>query len=506
MIRFEAANFSLDCAAPDGQPARSITGLAVPWNVTTTDSSGTRVMFMPGALSEGGRAPKLIEGHDLSKIRGLVTERVNTSDGMMFTAKLADTRDATDTLELLKMGAIDAVSVGVVPTKFKFDQAGTMVVEAADWHELSLVAIPAFESARIESVTASAPEDEQPEPTPQPESENEMTEPIEAAAPAIIPTPALPAEPRKAFSMPSAAEYIVKFAAGGSEFAEFNAKIKAAAPDVITTDTPGVLPEPIVGSVFSQLDPVRPFVSAIGTRALPAGGATFRRPVITVYPVAAEQASQNTAVNATTMTIANNDVQKVTFGNYVTLSEQDIDWTDPNSVAIVVNQLGIAYGQATNEYAIDECYTSITQTQAWDSTVPQDMISGIYGAAATIASTTNRLPTHLVVSPTVWGNLGSLVDDSNRPLFATVNPMNAPGSMQAGSFNGNPLGLNIVVDKDCPGSFIGHMAGAAAGFEFYEQQRGAISIDVPSILGRTIAWRGYVAAFTPAPDLLVKFV
>ena len=507
MIRFEAAHFTVETAQPGDAPTRSITGLAVPWNVTTTDSQGTRVMFMPGSLSTDGRAPKLVESHDLTQIRGLVTDRRITDVGMEFTARLADTAAANDTMALLTMGALDAVSVGVVPTKFKFDQAGTMVVEAADWQELSLVAIPAFDSARIASVTAQAPDENPTEPETETESEQEtpeMTEPIEAAAPAVIPTPALPAQPRREFKMPSAAEYIVKFAAGGAEFAEFNAKIKAAAPDITTDDTPGILPEPIVGTVYSQLDPVRPFVSAIGTRAMPASGATFRRPVITVYPTAAEQSNQLASVNATTMTISNNNVDKITFGNYVTLSEQDIDFSDPNSVAIVVNQLGIAYGQATNEYAIDECYNSITQSQGWDPTVAQDMISGVYTAAATIASGTNRLPTHLIVSPTVWGYLGSLVDDSNRPLFATVNPMNAPGSMQAGSFNGNPLGLNIVVDKECPGSFIGHLAGASAGFEFYEQQRGAISIEVPSILGRTIAWRGQVAAFTPAPDLLVK--
>ncbi|MFZ9903590.1 MAG: HK97 family phage prohead protease, partial [Ilumatobacteraceae bacterium] len=193
-LTLTAGNFTVDAARQDGQPSRSITGLAVPWNVATTDSLGTKVMFMPGSLPEQGRPPRLLEGHDTSKVRGIVTERVNTSEGMMFTAKLAETRDANDTMALLLMGAYDSVSVGVVPTKFSFDNDGTMVVEEGRWTELSIVAEPAFEQARIEKVAASSPEDDTPdepeEPqTPEPE-EDSMSEPtpVEASAPAIIPT------------------------------------------------------------------------------------------------------------------------------------------------------------------------------------------------------------------------------------------------------------------------------------------------------------------------------
>jgi hypothetical protein len=53
---------------------------------------------------------------------------------------------------------------------------------------------------------------------------------------------------------------------------------------------------------------------------------------------------------------------------------------------------------------------------------------------------------------------------------------------------------------------MGHAAGPAAGFEFYEQMKGAISIDVPSTLGRTIAFRGYAASFMADATKFVKFV
>ena len=92
MIRFQASQVTIDAAADD-QPARSITGIAVPWNVTAGVSTGQQVRFAAGALPTDGRAPMLINGHDLSSIDnivGIVSERVATDDGMMFTAKYAD--------------------------------------------------------------------------------------------------------------------------------------------------------------------------------------------------------------------------------------------------------------------------------------------------------------------------------------------------------------------------------------------------------------------------------
>jgi len=156
-LTLTSGSFTVDAAASDGQPSRSITGLAVPWNVATTDSLGTKVMFQAGSLPEDGRPPRLLEGHDPAKVRGIVTERVSTDDGMMFTAKLAKTNAADENMELLLMGAYDSVSVGVVPTKFSYDNDGTMIVSEARWSELSIVAEPAFragphrESRRLSS-------------------------------------------------------------------------------------------------------------------------------------------------------------------------------------------------------------------------------------------------------------------------------------------------------------------------------------------------------------------
>jgi HK97 family phage prohead protease len=470
-------------------------------------------MFLPGSLNAGGKMPKVYLGHDSSQAVGLVTAMVDSEGGMLYEARISETTLGNEALVLAADGVLDAVSVGVNPTKFSYDENGTMIISAADWQELSLVPYGAFPGASVDRVAASIHQEEtevvlnsEQEPA---EEINEMSQPVET--PAVIEAAPM-AQPLYAqarnFKLPSASEFIAATLQGGSVLAEMNARVQAAAPNITTSDTPGLLPEVLTTNVYDSLNPIRPFVTAIGTRAMPQSGATFRRPVITVRPVVTQQPTgQLNALDPSTVTVANNNVNKLTFGTYVTMSEQDLDWTDPASINIVLNQLAIAYGQATDNYAVDTCHAAISQTSSVaDTSDPADWIAAIYDGARQISANSNYLPTHMFVTPTTWAALGSLVDSTGRPVFPQIGAMNAPGELSAANWNGNPLGLVLVVDKNAPGSFMGHAAGPAAGFEFYEQQKGAISVDVPSTLGRTIAYRGYAASFMADATKFVKFV
>ena len=515
MLKLVQQELTLDAAGPNGMPRRTLAGLALPYNVEAVVNDGTKVMFLPGSLNSGGKMPKLYLGHDSMQAVGILTSLVDTPGGMMYEARISETTLGNEVLVLAQDGVLDAVSVGVNPTRFSYDEKGTMIIESADFQELSLVPYGAFAGASVDRVAASQgiPQEEQEVVNIETETPNEeldtMTQPtetpqvIEAASVA----PIVYAQPRN-FKLPTAGEFIAASLQGGTVLAEMNAKVQAAAPNITTADTPGILPEIITGSVYDSLNPIRPFVTAIGARAMPQSGATFRRPVITVRPVVTQQPTgQLNALDPSTVTVANNNVNKLTFGTYVTMSEQDLDWTDPASINIVLNQLAIAYGQATNNYAVDTCHAAITQTSAVaDTSDPADWIAAIYEGARQISNTSNYLPTHMVVTPGTWAALGSLVDSTGRPVFPQIGAMNAPGELSASNWNGNPLGLVLVVDKNAPGSFMGHAAGPAAGFEFYEQQKGAISVDVPSTLGRTIAYRGYAAAFMADATKFVKFV
>jgi hypothetical protein len=248
---------------------------------------------------------------------------------------------------------------------------------------------------------------------------------------------------------------------------------------------------------------------------MPSAGATFRRPKIGTRPVVTTQPTgQLNTLDPSTVTVTNTDISKVSMGTYVTVSEQDLDWSDPASINIIIEQLAIAYGQATDNYAVDTMLSAVSQTEnVTDDESPADWLAAIYGAAYQISVASNYLPTHFICDPVAWYKLGKLTTTDGVPSFPFVGApglsgYNALGTQAATSWNGAPLGLTMVVDKNMTANsaVVAHAAGPAAGFEFYEQPKGALSIDVPQVMGRTISFRGYVAAFMADATKYVKLV
>jgi HK97 family phage prohead protease len=519
MIKLIAGDFTLDAAAGDA-PRRTISGIAAPYNVDATVSDGTTVRILPGALPTEGKAPRLFMYHDASQPVGVVTERVDTPEGMLFTAKISATSLGNDALIMASDGTIDQVSVGINPVKFSYDEDGTMVIESAIWQELSLVPIGAFgDFAQITKVAASIhqPEEEISNNEEQePQQENPMSESV--AAPVIeatIPTASLPAVPKRKFDLPTPGEYMAAMHIGGDTFRNVAAAthdymkskqsaLEAAAGDILTTDTPGLLPVPVLGPVFQDLNFIRPVVNAIGARAMPNGGAskTFIRPTITTHTSVAAQSTELTAASATTMVIASNSVSKTTLAGQVTLSIQDVDFTDPASLQIILNDLLGEYLIASDNVAADAIVAGAAASGAtWSVTAndPSTLISAIYTAAYNMLLDTNFLPDHIFVAPGVWQALGAQLDADKRPVFPYVgvsglmgvNAMGAANVTVANTFN--PFGLNLVADRNFAAGTM--VVARAQAIEFYEQIRGLMSVELPSTLGRNFSYAGYVSTF-----------
>jgi HK97 family phage prohead protease len=529
MMRFTSSTFSVD-AASDGSPKRTITGIALPYNVEATVSGGQVVSFMPGSLPTDGKAPKLYMSHDSTQAIGLVTERADSPEAMYFTAKVSTTALGDEALVLAADGVLDSVSVGVNPTKFSYNEDGVMIVEAADWMELSLVPQPAFSGATITDVAASIPTSEddlsnntetapdEPEPT-----ESEETEVSETPAPEVIQASALFAQPKRKFAMPSAGEYLAAMHAGGDTFANVNAAYKeavrdqqtalqAAAGDVLTTDTPGLLPVPVLGPLFQDLNFVRPVVSAFGARSMPnTPSKTFVRPTITTHTSAATQ-TEGSAVSATTMVIASNTVTKSTVAGQVTLTMQDMDFTDPAAMNLILNDLAGEYLIATDNIAADALVAGKTASgSTWTVTAgdPTSLINSLYDAAREIAEDSNYFPTHLCVSPDVWEKLGAQLDANKRPVLGyTTNGVlgqNSLGRVGGLGYNSmDVMGLTLVVDNNFASGTM--LVTYAPGFEIYEAQQGVLSIANPSTLSRTFSYYGYFSTFVAKSSFIQGIV
>jgi HK97 family phage prohead protease len=525
-----SAGFAIDLEAEAGSaPTRQISGIAVPYDVPARVSDGTLVQFAQGSLPTDGKAPKMFMYHNSSMPVGLVTARTETPEGMMFVASIVDTQAGTDALTMASAGVLDSVSVGVNVLESYNDKNGTMIVTAADWLELSLVPIPAFSGATVESVFASnesvtIPEEAPDEPEETEPQENPVSEPIiEASAPESIPTSPLYAQAAREFTLPTAGEFMAALHAGGQTFANMNkavadytaskrTNIQAAAGDVLTTDTVGLLPIPVLGPLVQDLNFLRPTVEALGVRAYPDNGQqkTFIRPTITTHTSVAAQANELAAVSATTMVIASNSVTKTTLAGQVTLSAQDISFTSPAAMQLILNDLMGEYMIASDNLASDNLLAAATSSGVWDLSVA-DLLKSVYDSAVDISNGRNWTPTHMFVSPDVWGQLGQLADTTGRPVFpfigAGLTGQNALGSASASSWNGNPLGLQLVVDSNFAAkTMIITRVGQGQGdaFEFYEAPQSLMSFENPSVLGRTMSYHSYVSTFASIPGMIRK--
>jgi HK97 family phage prohead protease len=524
MIKFTAEAVTIDAAGSDGQPRRTISGIAVPYGVDATVSDGTTVRVLEGALPIDGKAPRLFMNHDSSSAIGLVVSRESTPDGMLFTAKISDTVQGNEAMTLMKDGVLDSVSIGITPTSFAYDEAGVMEIKAATWTELSIVAVPAFQGAQITEIAASIHHEDETtdnneiqEPTEE-TTMSEVTE-VVAAVEASIPTP-LFASAKREPRLPSAGEFVAAMHKGGEYaasaqrvFADYRAynksPLEAAAGDNVLSNDAGIVPVPILAPVFQDLNYIAPVLNALGTRAMPNSGAgsTFIRPTWTTHPTVGEQTTELTAVSATTAVIASNTVTKKTFAGSAQLSYQVLDFTDPAAMQIIVQDLAGQYLTAIDNFAADNLLAAATSAGVWDLSVT-DLMKSIYDAAVVTSAATNFLPTHIFVDPATWALMGQLVDTTNRPIFPSIgapglNGQNSLGAGQATSWSGmNPLGLEIVVDNKFAAKTMVIMNKNA--FEVYRQDRGMLSVEVPSTLGRQMSVFGYAATFAANSNMIQK--
>ena len=525
MIRLVTDQVTVTAQAGEETGERRIDAIAVPYNVYATVSGGQEVMFKPGSLPVDGRNPRVFMYHDSTKVVGAVVERVDTPEAMLASMKISRTALGDEALVLASDGVMD-VSVGVNVLEYTEDKQGRMVITAAEWQELSLVPTGAFAGATITDVAAQADTN--------PDTETEPTEPVEETpvelsnesveVEAAVPTAPIPAQVKKNFGMPTAGEYLAAFHIGGDTWQRVNAAATEAANarqsvfaaagtggNTNSENTPGLLNQMVLGPVFQDLNYVRPVVAAIGARAFPDGGTqkTFIRPTWTTHTSVASQASELAPVSATSPQIASNVIGKTTLSGSVTLSVQDVDFSSPAAMEIILRDLASQYLLASDNVAADAIKAGASASgSTWTVTAndPSTLIAAIYDAATDILSASNFLPDTIFVDPGVWKALGGQLDADKRPVFPYVGASGLMGVNGMGSANVtvantfNPFGLNLVADRNFNGDTM--IVARASAIEFYEQVKGLMSREVPLSLGREFSYYGYVATFLPDADLV----
>lgn len=264
-----------------------------------------------------------------------------------------------------------------------------------------------------------------------------------------------------------------------------------------TADTPGLLPENIIGEILQDLDESRPLVQAVGAKPLgTVQGKKFSRPYISQHAEVGEQSAEKAELPSRVVKIDSIDFEKKTFGGALNVSRQEIDWTSPSAWNAIISDLQLVYGVDTEDWAAQQFAAGVTQSiniTAANSTKLEFWIKALYDAAV-MAATANgtkrasalRLPNVIFTSIDQWGALGAMLS------AAKVNSVNSAGKAAPDVFSGDILDIKRVVVPGLPnGTFI---IGRTNLFEFYEERIGLLSAVEPKVLGVEVAYGGYVAA------------
>lgn len=273
---------------------------------------------------------------------------------------------------------------------------------------------------------------------------------------------------------------------------------RAAAHDK-TGDLTGIVPDPVVGEVLNFIDSARPIVSTLGVRPLPS--ATWYRPKVTAHTAVGPQGSngagtgtgsaadEKTELPSVKMTIGRLSASAVTYGGYVNVSRQSIDF-GAGTLDVVVNDLAAQYAIQTEAAAGNELSSVGTTPVPVASNSADDIARALWsGAGVAYAATKGQGRLVLAVSPDVLGTFG--------PLFAPVNPDNAQSTgFNAGQFGqgvmGAISGISLVMSAGLGEG--GAVLFSTAAIEAYETRVGTLQVSEPSVLGVQVGYAGY---FTP---------
>ena len=139
--------------------SRTITGIAVPYNVTGSPGGSFRspLEFAPGAFSRSLAARahrvRLIVDHDRSRPIGKLLDFEESPQGLTTRWKIASTPAGDQMLAEAADGIRDGLSVGADVIQHEVARDRVRVTEAK-LIEVSLVAFPAFDAARVTRVAA----------------------------------------------------------------------------------------------------------------------------------------------------------------------------------------------------------------------------------------------------------------------------------------------------------------------------------------------------------------
>lgn len=264
-----------------------------------------------------------------------------------------------------------------------------------------------------------------------------------------------------------------------------------------TTDSEGIIPDPVVQPVIDFIDATRPLVSILGPRALPAF--TWHRPRVTQHTAVAKQTGEKEELVNQRMKVERVPVSADTYGGYANVSRQIVDFSTPAGLDLVVNDLAAQYAIETEAACADAVAGVDTAAVDFDSGTAASIAGSLWVAVSKVfAVTKGQGRLFMAVSPDAMVSFG--------PLFAPVNPQNAQSTgFTAANLSQGVMGYISGIPVVMCSGFSGNEAfvTSTAAVEVYEQRIGTLQVTEPSVLGVQVAYAGYFATLVLEEDAVI---
>jgi HK97 family phage prohead protease len=506
--------FTAELAPPEpddtGRPRRELVGLAAPYGTVGRTSAGP-VMFQRGAFDPDARPP-LFRDHDRTRPIGVVVALEDTPAGLVARCKVSRTPAGDEALELAADGALTGLSVGVevvagdlVPAELDGTAGDVLLVTAARFRELSLVAFPAFDTATVHQVAAMIPNtQEEPAVTP--------TDTLpDVVAAEVIPTAELRLAPT--FTRPELTAgqvaHVMLLAQRGDQraselLAELDppagpASVYAALTGETTTTSDGIVPPSYSSTILGGLPVATPFVSNLIRRAgLPATGMAIVKPEWATVPEGDWVAAENAQAPTSPATITNRTVAVLTYAHAILASLNLVNRSDFGGYTqAYYSQIGIDYLAKKEAKAVATALAAAT-TVASAGTTPAAIIGDLVAAQVAAQTTAGEfrglMPEYAAVSADVWAELvETKVPDG--PAFSS-------GSIEWGRLTGNLSGLIVVMVPALPVRT--YLVGARAATVMQDDSELQLRALVVNTLSVELGVIGNAAFDVEYPAALVK--
>ena len=513
--------FSSQVEAADGE-RRVIAGKIVPFEEVGNTSVG-KVVFAKGSIEIGDPGKiKMLMQHSPERPIGRMQKFNQAEDGIYAQFKISNSMQGQDALILAGEQLIDGLSVGVDVNK-SVQKKEYLYVTSATLREVSLVESPAFTAAQVTKVAASENEAEDTNQTTESEApvEDLATAPQEAKVEAATPTveaarptitaPLIQTRVRTPIdSMAAYTEHKIKAALGSDE-----SKLYIAAADDSFSTNPAFNPTQYLTEFVTNTRFGTPTIDACSQGTLPtvgmsisvpslvtsAGGGTGVAPVVTVEAEAG--AVQNTGMETAYLT---GTVQKYSGMN--TLSVELLERAGyPGFYAELTQQLQNAYLTAIDTAALTALLAAGTSASA--VTADSDGIVA-YSAqsAALVYKNTGYFAQNYIANPAQWQALIGALDNTGRPIYNAIQPMNAAGDVRPSSIRGSVTGLDLYVDKNFSQTAFDDNSAvilAPEAFTVYRSPQAFMSVNVVSNLQVQVAIYGFMATIAKMPYGIIKF-